>query len=142
MTYKKQPGYSQQAAMGAGMAGKLYPLLDATRNLVTLHTMGNPVECTSGMRVYRPPHCGTFNAEATAIHFLRPAVATAAATSVYQFCIDRQGDTMGMGCRGNVAYGPIPVHPDVEYVSFFSYVGTEEIYGAWVVPGVHDSLNF
>jgi hypothetical protein len=74
--------------------------------------------------------------------FLRPAVATGNATSVYYFNVDRQADTLGMQCRGNIEYGPIPIHPDVEYVSFFSYVGTESIHGGWVVPMVHNSMNF
>jgi len=104
--------------------------------------MGALVECTDGMRVYRPPNCNTFNAEATAILFLRPATATTNDQSVYTFCIDRQADTLGMDCRGNIEYGPIPIHPDVEYVSFFSAVGTEQVLGGWVVPGVHNSLNF
>jgi hypothetical protein len=142
MPYKKQPKYQEQIAMGAGMAGRIYPLICTARAAIATHTMGTPVEGTSGMRIVRPGvHNDTFNAEATAIHFLRP-VTTTYGQSVYHFNIDRAADTLGMLCDGNVPYGPIPIHPDVEYVSFFAQSGTGNIAGGWVVPMVHDSLNF
>lgn len=137
MTYKGMPSPITQIAMGVGIAGRIYPLLDATRFAAVGHTMGSPVESTSGMRIYRPPVCGTFNAEATAIRFYRPSVGTH-----YYFNIDRIGDTLGMECQGDKTYGPIALHPDVEYVSFYCQVGTENVTGGWAVPGVHNSLTF
>lgn len=143
MTYKRRPSYIAQIAMGAGMAGRIYPLICTVRMQATGHSTGVPVINTSGMRIVRPgARNDTFNAEAVAVHFLRPAIATGAAESRYYFSVDRQGDTLGMECMGDQQYGPIPIHPDVQYVSFFSVVGTESIAGGWVVSAVHDSLNF
>lgn len=141
MPYSKRPGYQDQQAMAAALSGRIYPLICTVQAAVAAHTMGTPVRNTSGMRIVRPAAQGTFNAEAIAIWFTRPVTTTDAQSSFY-FSIDRQGDTLGMQCMGGQLYGPIPIHPDVEYVSFFSHETTANIVGGWAVRHVHDSLNF
>ena len=114
------------------VAGLTLPLLqvrgDTTYTLPTV--CGSPSTCL----------VSTFKVRPDMIEFIRPSRATADEESPYWFQINRMASTVSMMCQAAQRYN-VPLHADVNTISFYSHIGTEEIQGGFVVSRLHDSMG-